>query len=330
MYIWILLATIMVALSFLNLSPRADKDNTINEIKAAIVVNHIKAEHYAMLKTMECEFLMNNYSTPSDSNDSWLGDTYGTQQAIYIQACDEEKAIAFYNNQDGNWDSECGGHQFKLLNKTGVEYNNYYNNLPIGYSVSSDSYFGEVFHAVVCLNRPVEEIYVWVPLENEDGTPKLNEDGNQMQEKQIDNSAFSYVPCNEEGAYRYLVSFMQIPHRWLSKTNAEPLPDLLGLMSKQTGANGTYGWTDCRSGNCYLRGYSAKVGVLEINENTKQASPKYTSISTSASIWSDNKFSSTCKNSGTPCLLAYDKFPTVDRGGHCKKLFEGAVPAEGD
>ncbi len=57
MYIWILLATLMVALSFFNLSPRQDKDHAVSEVKAATVVNRFKAEHLAMAKYMECEIV---------------------------------------------------------------------------------------------------------------------------------------------------------------------------------------------------------------------------------------------------------------------------------
>ena len=45
MYIWILLATIMVAFSFYNISPRADKENYINEAKTSIIVNRFKMAH---------------------------------------------------------------------------------------------------------------------------------------------------------------------------------------------------------------------------------------------------------------------------------------------
>lgn len=67
MYIWILLATIMVALSFFNLSPRPDKDYSINELKAATVVNRFKAEHVAMSKYMECEIVKQT------NNSNWDG-----------------------------------------------------------------------------------------------------------------------------------------------------------------------------------------------------------------------------------------------------------------
>lgn len=74
MYIWILLATLMVALSFFNLSPRPDKDHALNEIRAATVVNRFKAEHLAMAKYMECEIVKQvnnaNWDGPSNNNRS--------------------------------------------------------------------------------------------------------------------------------------------------------------------------------------------------------------------------------------------------------------------
>lgn len=59
MYIWILLATFMIALSFLNLSPRQDKQSVFSEIKAASHINRFRAEHVAATRTMECELLYN-------------------------------------------------------------------------------------------------------------------------------------------------------------------------------------------------------------------------------------------------------------------------------
>ena len=55
MYIWILLATIMVALSFFNTSPREDKASVFTEIKASTFINRFRAEHIGYFRTVECE-----------------------------------------------------------------------------------------------------------------------------------------------------------------------------------------------------------------------------------------------------------------------------------
>lgn len=57
MYIWILLATIMVALSFFNTSPREDKASVFTEIKASTFINRFRAEHMGYFRTVECEVL---------------------------------------------------------------------------------------------------------------------------------------------------------------------------------------------------------------------------------------------------------------------------------
>lgn len=59
MYIWILLATIMVALSFLNTSPREDKADVFREVRAASFVNRFRVEHIAFMQTIECPFIYN-------------------------------------------------------------------------------------------------------------------------------------------------------------------------------------------------------------------------------------------------------------------------------
>lgn len=60
MYIWILLATIMVALSFFNLSPRSDKEGNFNEVKAATLVNRFRIEHTTFSRVAECQLVSSN------------------------------------------------------------------------------------------------------------------------------------------------------------------------------------------------------------------------------------------------------------------------------
>lgn len=64
MYIWILLASIMVALSFFNLHPRADQENAFSEIKVATLTRRFRLEHLAFTHAFECEAIYNrsNYN----------------------------------------------------------------------------------------------------------------------------------------------------------------------------------------------------------------------------------------------------------------------------
>ena len=117
MYIWIFLATIMVALSFFNLSVRRDRDNAFSEIKAANVVNRFKAEHNAAARTMECEVALKL------NNQNWR--QTGSYSAITLTD--------------------------DILN--GIGYTSMQSNLPIGYQ-SKETF--EVNHAIFCLSKRID------------------------------------------------------------------------------------------------------------------------------------------------------------------------------
>lgn len=119
MYIWIFLATVMVALSFLNLSQRPDKDNTLSEIKAASVVNKFKAEHTAMVKTMECEIILHR------NTNSWYSSSVPYSPT---------------------------GLNFSGDGAVDLDYTSYTDNLPIGY----ESGGLEVKHYMYCFKEQVE------------------------------------------------------------------------------------------------------------------------------------------------------------------------------
>ena len=119
MYIWIFLATIMVALSFLNLSQRPDKDNTINEVKAATLVNKFKAEHTAVVKAAKCEILKDT------DTQGWFTDN---MVSPFPPAELDPESMNF-------------------------GYTSYTDNLPIGY-VEDDSF--AVKHYVYCFEKQIE------------------------------------------------------------------------------------------------------------------------------------------------------------------------------
>lgn len=72
MYIWILLATIMMMFSFYNLAPRADKEDSMVEVKAATVVNRFRAESAAFMKAFECQAIMG----VDTGNTEWMNNEY--------------------------------------------------------------------------------------------------------------------------------------------------------------------------------------------------------------------------------------------------------------
>ncbi len=80
MYIWILLATIMIALSFFNLSPRADKEGAFTEVKALSLISRFKIEHTAFSRVVECKLLN---STSSDGPTSKFNPENGVDKYIW-------------------------------------------------------------------------------------------------------------------------------------------------------------------------------------------------------------------------------------------------------
>ena len=121
MYIWILLATIMVALSFYNLTPRSDKDNSFSEIKAATLANRFKIENNAVARLLQCEVLMNLHTTPWD-----------TVKPSPIDLTSNNFDFGYTKPED---------------------------NLPVGYQLSNNEEYRsfEIYHYVYCLDKKAEE-----------------------------------------------------------------------------------------------------------------------------------------------------------------------------
>lgn len=120
MYIWILLATIMVAFSFYNISPRADKENYINEAKTSIIVNRFKMEHSALVGTMRCEIVR--------------------------------------QNDNGNWRSGCQKEESlgcPIPTTIDLGYTKFTDNLPIGYEINTSAL--DVTHYVFGLDKEVDK-----------------------------------------------------------------------------------------------------------------------------------------------------------------------------
>ncbi len=271
MYIWIFLATIMVALSFFNLSPRPEADNSANEVKASITVNRFRAEHLAFVRTMECEVILRCNNGYTDLGPGW----HQGDNSVVIDK-------TFMNT---------------------LPYTDFATNLPIGYE--EDTNLLDVHHVIACTKKRLED----------------TEGSN------------SFVQCNKY-SYKYAVSYTKIPDRWLSKDVdatgvVKPLPALVNLISKASSAGSIYGWADCSYAaggmRCILRGYSAKVSIAEQTEDD-EIIQKYTHISPQAIIWNTPDFLDECRDATHPCLFAYERFMTSDKGHHCKTLMGDYYP----
>lgn len=279
MYIWVILATIMVALSFFNLSPRQDRDRSVNEIKAATVVNRFKSEHLAMAKYMECEIIKQTNNSDWDGPEAERSSSLGPVEVSYNHS--STKPILSY-----------------------VKLEDY---LPQGYAYSDTV---AVKHYIYCLDGVVE--YEGDP--NRD--PLLGQNGGGYVESEGDGS-LNYKACNLT-SYRYLVSYAYIPDKWLNKSASRtPVPLFMSFVSKPTSGGSTYGWTDCATDGCLLKGYSAKAGKLLRDENKTQII-EYTLLSDDSILWSEAK--NYCDKK--PCLFAYMRFPVSDVANFCYNLMQ--------
>lgn len=128
MYIWILLATIMVALSFYNLSPRSDKENVFSEIKTATIINRFRIENNAVTRLLQCETMMNMHSgTPQ-----W--DAGNAPYKIELTTSGSGGTVTFNDALDFGYTSP-------------------EENLPVGYQ--PDQNF-QIYHYVYCLDYTAE------------------------------------------------------------------------------------------------------------------------------------------------------------------------------
>ena len=119
MYIWVLLATLMVALNFYNLPPRRDLENIYNETRVVTLANRFRHEHLAFKNATECEMI----------NNSILG---------------EKEYLRLYQNLDA-----VGG-------GLTINYTSKRQNLPIGYD-DNHGQFEQISHNIVCVKKEGNE-----------------------------------------------------------------------------------------------------------------------------------------------------------------------------
>lgn len=303
MYIWILLATIMVALSFFNVAPRADKEHALNEIKAATVVNRFKAEHVAMLRNIECEIILRRNDQYWDGNSE-------------VNASSASRAVEVTD--------------FTSFTAGGLKaYTNFTDHLPIGYMQGNNrkdgsgqnySLRGKMRHFVYCLDKPAESTIT---------------DASSGQ------YAGNFISCrtteegNGVGYNRYLVSVMPIRDRWVTKDGSKkPLPILTNILAKTPSRTAKFGWSECSESGCVLHGVGSHAVRLEYTGHDDFGNVKqemhHVILSSQSKIW-DNPVFKYSGNVNDPtscyyntCLFAYEQIPVADTACHCENLIRAA------
>ena len=327
MYIWILLATIMVALSFFNVAPRSDKEHALNEIKAATVVNRFKAEHSARLHALECEIIYNKSSQPESGGEGWDGEETGLRRSA-SGPVDVSSYVPAYT--------------------TFVSY------LPVGYAIGNNRKDGSgtnystsgMKHFIYCLAENAEE---------------------EVSDTALDEEVFIACNAQYDertknlGERRYLVSFAPIPDRWVSKDGTKtPIPAFVNLLAKTGDKSATFGWLEWVNGGFKLHGVGAaatravKLGDKDhtfddqhkdffeqrfdadfnykSDLNSSQARhekivSEHVIIPNKSPLWRNSALD-VCKE-GNPCMFAYEVFPKLDPACRCYNLLRVYYGANG-
>ena len=313
MYIWILLATIMVAFSFYNLSPRMDKDNSIAETKASVLVARLKIENKAIAEAFKCDLMYNAGSYEMtvakdidiEKDNPIYGDTIKTNLPI---GYDVEKSSVLH--QIICLDSDISNPNAKITDCVGLSsaYPEYIfsfmqiperwltkdgSNQPLPALLnhlsdirSSHMHFGWVEHVDEDCYED-NDCYVFLGT-NARGKPVENTPQAQVSDAvEAENHAKDFINVKKEG-------------RVLEKA----VRDDLAIAGEVVGGGvGTY----IDRGEFVDAGAAAVTGTVS-----------YDAIPKNSVVWKSEKFEGTC--SGTPCLVAYTRISPVDKFSYCYNL----------
>ncbi len=293
MYIWILLATIMVALSFFNTSPREDKASVFTEIKASTFINRFRAEHTGYFRTLECDILYNsnryeNSIIPVQKSDiENLGYT-SLASNLPIGYNEEDNGQVIYHGiycfdkdlrEEGAALTNCNTtaaqrylFSFSGISERWTSKTKYSVTLP---DTVTKNYRGEV-----------ADIFAPVPAFSNYLAKELHG---------IKNTGWMYCANNK----CYLVG----------RSSIQTLYDKNAAKNEyEQKADGTYG---IKKGN----------GTNPAKDTDRN---KYIALHLPAADSLGSDFKDTCSTNGMPCMFSAEKFKTTDTSGHCRGLMNSA------
>lgn len=292
MYIWILLATIMVALSFFNTSPREDKASVFTEIKASTFINRFRAEHTGFFRTLECDILYN----PNRYENSIIPVQKSDIENLGYTSLASNLPIG-YNEEDNGQVIYHGIYCFdKDLREEGAALTNCSTAAQrylFSFSGISERWTSKTKYSITLpdtvtasYSGKVTDIFAPVPAFSNYLAKELHG---------IKNTGWMYCADNK----CYLVGRSSI--QTLYNENA-------AKNKYEKKADGTYGIKNGGSAN----------SVKDTNRN------KYITLHLPAADSLGSDFIDTCSTNGMPCMFSAEKFKTTDIGGHCRGLMENA------
>lgn len=292
MYIWILLATIMVALSFFNTSPREDKASVFTEIKASTFINRFRAEHTGYFRTLECDIIYNsnryeNSIIPVQKSDvENLGYT-SLASNLPIGYNEEDSGQVIYHGIYC-FDKDLREEGAALTNCNTTTHRYLFSFSGISERWTSKTIYSVTLPDTVTKNYPgkVTGIFAPVPAFSNYLAKELHG---------IKNTGWMY--CAENKCYLVGRSSIQTLYdKNAAKNEYEQKED------------GTYGVKNEGGAN------SAK----DTDRN------KYIALHLPAADSLGSDFKDTCSTNGMPCMFSAEKFKTTDTSGHCRGLMNSA------
>ncbi len=110
--------------------------------------------------------------------------------------------------------------------------------------------------------------------------------------------------CTDEGVAIYVVSYREIPSRWVNKVTFLPSADLLGAMAKAPGFGKRFGYTEYVDGKLMLSGGRMVQDYDE--EGNKEGDPYFEQQEIFHEIQNYPEFSK-CLNEKVHCLYAFQR-----------------------
>lgn len=199
MYLWVVIATFMVALLSFNLSIRPDADRAYMEIKAQTVVTKFRAQHNAFKRYIESKRLSKT-------------------QVAYNANHNLTDTIAYHSGVGYNDNAFTGTNRSDILNDL-AEFKKF---LPYGFERDA-SIYSEVF----CFKPHFEADYNYTTVCEEDDIP---------------DAAQRLNCCAAPGVEVFVVSWQQMPGRWINRSTGIPISDMLAVITKSDGFGYAFGY----------------------------------------------------------------------------------------
>lgn len=292
MYIWILLATIMVALSFFNTSPREDKASVFTEIKASTFINRFRAEHTGYFRTLECDIIYNsnryeNSIIPIQKSDvENLGYT-SLASNLPIGYNEEDNGQVIYHGIYC-FDKDLREERAALTNCNTTAAQRYL----FSFSGISERWTSKAKYSIT-LPDTVTASYSGEVVEISAPVPAFS---NYLAKELhgIKNTGWMYCANNK----CYLVG----------RSSIQTLYDKNAAKNEyEQKADGTYG--------------IKKSGTNPAKDTDRN---KYIALHLPAADSLGSDFKDTCSTNGMPCMFSAEKFKTTDTSGHCRGLMNSA------